>query len=175
MSTEILRVPYPLSFVRNRPVLQGILILILTVVGICVRDRSRIGLVCASAGLSIAETSPKPFPRLPSFSFVSLADALEPTLLLANRDPEKYNRAALRWHVRFVEETKNVDIRESLAVLALLAAIPGQSPGSHRPRRAPEPAAVVRANSRGPCPLVEGGVKLSPWNPVLTGRRGTKR
>jgi hypothetical protein len=28
------------------------------------------------------------------------------------------------WHVRFVEETKNVDIRESQAVLALLTAIP---------------------------------------------------
>jgi hypothetical protein len=56
--------------------------------------------------------------------FVSLAEALELTLLLADGDLEKYNRAALRWHVRFVEETKNVDIRESQAVLALLTAIP---------------------------------------------------
>jgi hypothetical protein len=56
--------------------------------------------------------------------FVSLADALELTLLLAAGDLEKYNRAALRWHVRFVQETKNVDIRESQAVLALLVAIP---------------------------------------------------
>jgi hypothetical protein len=56
--------------------------------------------------------------------FVSLAEALELTLLLADGDLEKYNRAALRWHVRFVHETKNVDLRESLAVLALLAAIP---------------------------------------------------
>jgi hypothetical protein len=31
---------------------------------------------------------------------------------------------AARCHVRFLQETKNVDIRESLAVLALLAAIP---------------------------------------------------
>jgi DNA-binding FadR family transcriptional regulator len=38
--------------------------------------------------------------------FVSLAEALEVTLLLAAGDLEKYNRAALRWHVRFVEETK---------------------------------------------------------------------
>src|SRR4051812_47697111 len=50
--------------------------------------------------------------------FVSLADALELTLLLAAGDLEKYSRAAARWHVRFVEETKNVDIRESQAVLA---------------------------------------------------------
>jgi hypothetical protein len=56
--------------------------------------------------------------------FVSLAEALELTLLLADGDVEKYSQAALRWHVRFVEETKNVDIRESQAVLALLTAIP---------------------------------------------------
>jgi hypothetical protein len=36
----------------------------------------------------------------------------------------KYERAALRWHARFAYETKNVDIRESVAVLALLTAIP---------------------------------------------------
>src|SRR6186713_3002666 len=56
--------------------------------------------------------------------FVSLAEALELTLLLADGNLEKYNRAAVRWHVRFTEETKNVDIRESQAVLALLTAIP---------------------------------------------------
>jgi hypothetical protein len=56
--------------------------------------------------------------------FVGLAEALELTLLLADKEPEKYTRAAARWHVRFVEETKNVDIRESQAVLALLTAIP---------------------------------------------------
>jgi hypothetical protein len=48
-------------------------------------------------------------------------------LLLADGDLEKYNRAALRWHVRLVEETKNVDIRESQAVLALLTAIPANA------------------------------------------------
>jgi hypothetical protein len=57
-------------------------------------------------------------------SAYSLADALELTLLLAEGNHEKYNRAALCWHIRFVEETKNVDIRESQAVLALLTAIP---------------------------------------------------
>jgi hypothetical protein len=59
--------------------------------------------------------------------FVSLAEALELTLLLAGGDVERYNRAALRWHVRFVQETKNVDIRESQAVLALLTAIPANA------------------------------------------------
>jgi hypothetical protein len=56
--------------------------------------------------------------------FVALADALELTLLLADGDPRRYERAAVRWHVRFLQETKNVDLRESVAVLALLAAIP---------------------------------------------------
>jgi hypothetical protein len=56
--------------------------------------------------------------------FVGLAEALELTLLLADSDHEKYERAAVRWHVRFVYESKNVGIRESQAVLALLAAIP---------------------------------------------------
>jgi hypothetical protein len=56
--------------------------------------------------------------------FVGLAEALELTLLLADGEDAKYERAALRWHARFVYETKNVDIRESVAVLALLTAIP---------------------------------------------------
>jgi hypothetical protein len=50
--------------------------------------------------------------------FVALAEALELTLLLADKEPEKYERAAARWHVRFLQ------LREDQAVLALLAAIP---------------------------------------------------
>jgi hypothetical protein len=56
--------------------------------------------------------------------FVSLAEALELTLLLAEEDPEKYDRAAARWNARFLQEVPHVDLRESLAVLALLLAIP---------------------------------------------------
>ena len=56
--------------------------------------------------------------------FVALADALELTLHLVDEDPQRYERAAVRWHARFLHETRNVDLRESLAVLALLAAIP---------------------------------------------------
>jgi hypothetical protein len=52
---------------------------------------------------------------------VSLTEALE--LLLANREPRRYQRAALRWHARFVREEAGV-VRESQAVLALLGAIP---------------------------------------------------
>src|SRR5829696_6210611 len=56
--------------------------------------------------------------------FVGLAEALELTLLLVQDEPEKYERAAVRWHLRFAQEVPHVDVRESLAVLALLAAIP---------------------------------------------------
>jgi len=56
--------------------------------------------------------------------FVGLTEALELTLLLVDREPEKYERAASRWHVRFAHEVPHVDLRESLAVLGLLTAIP---------------------------------------------------
>ena len=92
--------------------------------------------------------------------FVSLAEALELTLLLAEREPDKYERAAARWHVRFAQEVPNIDFRESLAVLALLAAIPANRLAACRPGRAPQPATIVRANCRGACTLVSGGVKL---------------
>lgn len=55
---------------------------------------------------------------------VGLAEALELTLLLADEEDARYERAALRWHARFVYEAKNIDIRESVAVLALLTAMP---------------------------------------------------
>jgi hypothetical protein len=40
------------------------------------------------------------------------------------RRSEKYDRAAASWHVRFLQEVPNVDLRENQAVLALLAAVP---------------------------------------------------
>jgi hypothetical protein len=40
--------------------------------------------------------------------FVGLAEALELTLLLADEEPEKYERAAARWRLRFLEEVPNV-------------------------------------------------------------------
>ena len=49
---------------------------------------------------------------------------VELTLLLVRKEPEKFDRAAARWHVRFLQEVPNVDLREDQAALALLAAIP---------------------------------------------------
>ena len=53
-----------------------------------------------------------------------MAEALELTLLLADREPEKFERAAARWHLRFAHQVPHIDLRESLAVLSLLVAIP---------------------------------------------------
>src|SRR5262245_55796844 len=58
--------------------------------------------------------------------FVSLSEALELTLLLVDGEPEKYERAASRWHTRFVQETPNIGVRQSQAVLALLVAVPSE-------------------------------------------------
>ena len=59
--------------------------------------------------------------------FVALAEALELTLLLADREPEKFEQAASRWHLRFVQEVPHLDLRGSMAVLVLLGHS-GESP-----------------------------------------------
>jgi hypothetical protein len=56
---------------------------------------------------------------------VSLTDALELCLLLCEREPGRYERAALRWHGRYYQEVDGVSLDEAQAVLALLAALRG--------------------------------------------------
>jgi hypothetical protein len=56
---------------------------------------------------------------------VGLAEALELCLLLRDKDPERYPRAALRWHARYCREYP-VELDEGQAVLAILAALAGQ-------------------------------------------------
>ena len=56
---------------------------------------------------------------------VSLSDALELCLLLCEREPRRFERAALRWHGRFCREVVGVTLDEGQAVLALLAALKG--------------------------------------------------
>ena len=80
----------------------------------CMRSRRALDRGNATEALSAAS----------ELQFVGLAEALEVTLLLADAEPEKYERAAARWHLRFAQEVPHVDLRESLAVLSLLAAIP---------------------------------------------------
>jgi hypothetical protein len=55
---------------------------------------------------------------------LGLVEALELLLLLCDRAPEKYERAALRWHGRFCRETAGVTLVEGQAILALLAMLP---------------------------------------------------
>lgn len=55
---------------------------------------------------------------------VGLEEALELLLLLCDRAPEKYERAALRWQGRFCRETADVTLVEGQAILALLAMLP---------------------------------------------------
>ena len=90
--------------------------------------------------------------------FVGLAEALELTLLLVEDEPEKYERAAARWHVRFTEEIPHVELRESLAVIALLAAIPANRLAAAA--LASQPATLLRANRRSSCPLVASAERL---------------
>jgi hypothetical protein len=59
--------------------------------------------------------------------FVGLAEALELTLLLADRESEKYERAAGRWHARVPAGGAERPPPRRQAVLALLAAIPVNS------------------------------------------------
>jgi hypothetical protein len=56
---------------------------------------------------------------------VGLAEALELCLLLRDQAPEKYERAALRWHSRYCRELRDVGLNEAQAVLALLALLEG--------------------------------------------------
>ena len=54
---------------------------------------------------------------------VALTDALELVLLLRDRDPARYARAALRWHGRLCREVPGLTLNEAAAVLALLGAM----------------------------------------------------
>jgi hypothetical protein len=69
--------------------------------GTFVRDRARLG-------LPPLPPSARSWERIEALSaateieVVDLVEALELTLLLADREPLKYERAALRWHARFV-------------------------------------------------------------------------
>jgi hypothetical protein len=53
---------------------------------------------------------------------VGLAEALELVLLLCDRDPEKFSRAAVRWHGRYCREV-DASLEEAQAVLAALGAL----------------------------------------------------
>ena len=55
---------------------------------------------------------------------VGLAEALELCLLLRDKEPRRFPRAALRWHGRFCREV-DVSLEEAQAVLSALALLAG--------------------------------------------------
>ena len=56
---------------------------------------------------------------------LSLRDALALTVLLAEREPRRFDRAAVRWHGRFELELRGVSLLESQFALAALASLRG--------------------------------------------------
>jgi hypothetical protein len=53
---------------------------------------------------------------------LGLSEALELCLLLLDQEPEKFSRAAVRWHGLYCRDT-NAGIEEAQAVLAALGAL----------------------------------------------------
>jgi hypothetical protein len=78
---------------------------------------------------------------------VGLAEALELCLLLRDKEPARYTRAALRWHARYCREV-DVTFEEAQAVLAALALL-----ASDRKRNAAFALAdlLSRRGLEGPC------------------------
>jgi hypothetical protein len=56
---------------------------------------------------------------------MGLADALALCVLLAEKDPRRFERAAVRWHGRYVLETPGVLLGESQLVLSALSGLTG--------------------------------------------------
>src|SRR5919108_366361 len=57
---------------------------------------------------------------------VSLADALALTLLIGDAEPERWPRAAARWHARFVLEARGIGLDESALAFAAVVALRGK-------------------------------------------------
>jgi hypothetical protein len=55
---------------------------------------------------------------------LSLGNALALCVVLAERDPDRYRRAAPRWLARFVDEEANVSLEEAQLIAAALSALP---------------------------------------------------
>jgi hypothetical protein len=60
---------------------------------------------------------------------VGLAEALELCLLLRDQAPERFPRAALRWHGRLCKEV-DVSLEEAQAILAALVVMAGERKGN---------------------------------------------
>jgi hypothetical protein len=71
----------------------------------------------------VAEATAKEIGRL------SLGEALELTLMIAQKDPRRHPRVAARWLLRYLEECDEATIDEAAMVAACLAALSGDRHG----------------------------------------------
>jgi len=67
----------------------------------------------------MAVAAAKDLPRL------SLADALELTVLVARKDPGRHPRVAARWLLRWLEEDPHATIEEAVLAASSLTALTG--------------------------------------------------
>jgi len=58
---------------------------------------------------------------------LDLDDAFGYCCLLAEKDPARYERAALRWHARLVQEAEGMTLLRAQVALAALQALPRPS------------------------------------------------
>ena len=63
------------------------------------------------------------FERLPSRAAVSLLDAIDYLELLAAQRPDRFDRAAIRWHGRLEDEAPTLTPAESALALAALGSM----------------------------------------------------
>jgi hypothetical protein len=95
--------------------------------------------------LVVAEATAKEVGR------VSLAEALELTVLIARKDPRRHPRVAARWLTRYLEEVADATIDEAALVAACLVALPGERErDATLTLRALAERASGRARTRGP-------------------------
>lgn len=88
---------------------------------------------------------------------VGLVEALEILLLVHEKEPKRFGRAALRWHGRYCREVRDVDLDEGQAVLAALCALRG-------PRKAVAARALAELVDRRS--LGRAGEVLIRWSNV---------
>jgi hypothetical protein len=67
--------------------------------------------------------------------WLSLADALAYAELVAEIQPERFDRVAVRWHGRLELEAAGLSLRDSETALALLAALPAEPEAGRLIRR----------------------------------------
>jgi hypothetical protein len=72
----------------------------------------------------VLQGGPAPTPEPCEHAFVLYADALLMLFELADREDERFQVAAARWHARFVLEAGSIGLLESQLALAAVAALP---------------------------------------------------